>query len=310
MPKLLSRDQQPLNYIDIGPRTAPTCILVHGFGMQAHYWLPLILPLSHKYRFILPDLRGFGGSIRAQHTHSQVFDTFADDLNDLMTELGLYDVCLAGYSMGGMTAVNYQRRHGTGRLSAYLQIDQSPVVHNTPDWPWGLYGAKQAQAFGEFNRLFEHIDQRADAFNWASFSVELKQQVLHHMTEFVAGTMARKIDKQGIRALHRTGLSKHLVNQANWPAYLHCMRQYMQQQTDLRSVFDHYDIPLWVFAGERSELYDIAGQQALAQFSNNSRLITFDNDGHALPFESPFKFVSSLSAFISSNQNQCQQVLV
>ena len=299
--KLISRDKQTLSYLDIGPKSdaTPVCILVHGFGMQASFWLPLVLPLTSQYRFILPDLRGFGGSINAQHTNDHVFETFADDLNDLITELGLYDVALAGYSMGGMTSVMYQRRHGTGRLKSYLQIDQSPVVKNTADWPWGLYGAEQVQAFADCGEMYALINERGSPENWSSLSSIARAKVRENIAHFVAGTFSRTIDKQGILALHAVGLTKPIVNQYNWPAYLRCMRQYTEQQTDLRDVFEDYDIALWVFAGEKSELYSVHGQYALTELVRDSRLIEFEDDGHALPFESPIKFIRSLSAFIS-----------
>src|SRR5437763_16556012 len=49
-----------LHYLDVG--RGPVCVLLHGFGMQAAHFLPFVLPLAHRHRFVLIDLRGFGGS--------------------------------------------------------------------------------------------------------------------------------------------------------------------------------------------------------------------------------------------------------
>ena len=53
-----------LHYIDIG--RGPTCVMLHGFGMRASHFLPFLAPLALQHRFVLLDMRGFGGS-RALH---------------------------------------------------------------------------------------------------------------------------------------------------------------------------------------------------------------------------------------------------
>lgn len=307
MPKITSRDGQTLNYIDIGPKSAPVCVLVHGFGMQASHWLPLILPLITQYRFILPDLRGFGGSINAQHNTDCVFETFAHDLHDVIEHLSVANVALAGFSMGGMTSLMYQRLYGTDKLRAYLQIDQSPVVHNTEDWPWGLYGNQQTQKFDEFREMYERIEQEAKPLLWSSLNPALQQGVLDGKANFIAGTLSNTIAKQAFMGLHKVGLTKLIVNDKNWPAYRACMSRYSHQQADMRDVFNNYSIPLWVFAGEKSELYDIQGQRQMAALVEDSTFITFKGKGHALPYEAPVKFVRSLSAFIRSTSIQTKE---
>ena len=51
MPKITSRDGQSISYIDMGLKSKPVCILVHGFGMQASHWLPLVAPPALKVPF-------------------------------------------------------------------------------------------------------------------------------------------------------------------------------------------------------------------------------------------------------------------
>ena len=305
MPKITSRDGQTLNYIDIG--RGPVCILVHGFGMQASHWLPLIVPLSTQYRFILPDLRGFGGSINAQHLEDCVFESFAHDLNDIIQHLSVPNVALAGFSMGGMTSLMYQRLYGTDKLRGYLQIDQSPVVQNTEDWPWGSYGEQQSLKFNEFHQMHALVEQQHRPLLWSSLNPAVQQGVLDGKARFIAGTLASPLAKRGFMGLHKLGATKLIVNDKNWPAYRACMLRYTAQQADLRDVFHNYPIPLWVFAGEHSELYDIEGQRKMASLVDDSTFITFSKNGHALPFESPIKFMRSLSAFIRSTARKNEE---
>jgi non-heme chloroperoxidase len=67
------------------------------------------------------------------------FDTFADDLSDLLTHLDLTDVTLVAHSMGGGELARYVGRHGTGRLrSAVLLSAVPPVMAQSDDNPEGV----------------------------------------------------------------------------------------------------------------------------------------------------------------------------
>ena len=66
MPSIQLNDGQRLHYHDLAPnrryrdRSTPPLVLLHGFGMQAAWWRPLLAGLQLRQRVILPDLRGFG----------------------------------------------------------------------------------------------------------------------------------------------------------------------------------------------------------------------------------------------------------
>src|SRR6202040_1818856 len=74
-------------------------VLIHGYPLSGASWekqLPVLLDAGH--RVIAYDRRGFGDS--SQPTTGYDYDTFAADLNVLMTELDLRDAILVGFSMG------------------------------------------------------------------------------------------------------------------------------------------------------------------------------------------------------------------
>ena len=53
MARVTAHDGARLKVREIG--RGPVVILVHGFGMDSRHWLPIVLPLAHRFRFILPD---------------------------------------------------------------------------------------------------------------------------------------------------------------------------------------------------------------------------------------------------------------
>jgi pimeloyl-ACP methyl ester carboxylesterase len=91
-------------------------VLVHGFPVDGHSWeRQAAVLLDAGYRVIAYDRRGFGRS--SQPTTGYEFDTFAADLDRLMTALDLSDVALVGFSMGSGEVARYLARYGSARVS-------------------------------------------------------------------------------------------------------------------------------------------------------------------------------------------------
>src|ERR1700687_751425 len=74
-------------------------VLIHGYPLSGSSWerqLPVLLEAG--YRVIIYDRRGFGKS--SQPTAGYNYDTFAEDLHKLLTQLELREFALGGFSMG------------------------------------------------------------------------------------------------------------------------------------------------------------------------------------------------------------------
>ena len=81
-------------------------VLIHGYPLSGASWekqLPVLLDAGH--RVITYDRRGFGKS--SQPTTGYNYDTFAEDLHKLVTQLKLRDFALVGFSMGGGEVARY-----------------------------------------------------------------------------------------------------------------------------------------------------------------------------------------------------------
>lgn len=80
-----------------GPEQAPGLLLLHGFMGDQHEWEALWPALSRHFRCLAVDLPGHGATQAAQFAMEPV----AEALVTLVCELGLRDLRLWGYSMGG-----------------------------------------------------------------------------------------------------------------------------------------------------------------------------------------------------------------
>jgi len=128
-----------LYYEDHG--TGQPVVLIHGFPLDGHSWerqLPALLDAGH--RVITYDRRGFGQS--SQPTSGYDYDTFAADLNTVLTVLDLSDAVLIGFSMGTGEVGRYLASYGPGRVAkAVFLASLEPYLRKTADNPAGVDGA-------------------------------------------------------------------------------------------------------------------------------------------------------------------------
>ncbi|QII00238.1 alpha/beta hydrolase [Rhodococcoides fascians A21d2] len=113
-------------------------VLIHGYPLSGASWAPQTRALlAAGYRVITYDRRGFGKS--SQPTVGYDYDTFAADLDVVLTTLDLHDVLLVGFSMGTGEVGRYTALYGTDRLAkiAFLAPIE-PFLLQTPENPTGL----------------------------------------------------------------------------------------------------------------------------------------------------------------------------
>lgn len=91
-------------------------VLIHGYPLDGHSWEHQTRELLRAgYRVITYDRRGFGHSSKVSVGYD--YDTFAADLNELLTKLDLHNVILVGFSMGTGELARYVQRYGGDRVA-------------------------------------------------------------------------------------------------------------------------------------------------------------------------------------------------
>lgn len=162
---LTMNDGVKLAYSDQG--TGQPIVILTGFGGAKEIWqaqIPALLAAG--YRVINVDARNQGQS---QHTvKGRRISRHGMDLAEVIQQLMLKHVILLGNSMGAATIFAYLSLFGDANVGAVIDIDQSPKMINTPDWP---YGFKQATwtDYPDYFRMplgpstFKHIDDKTFA---------------------------------------------------------------------------------------------------------------------------------------------------
>src|ERR1700724_2776263 len=128
-----------LHYEDHG--SGKPVVLIHGWPLSGASWEKQTAALlAAGYRVIAYDRRGFGRS--SQPSTGYDYDTFAADLQKLVTKLDLRDFALVGFSMGGGEVARYLGNYGSKGVSKAVFISSGPPsLLKTPDNPEGVDGS-------------------------------------------------------------------------------------------------------------------------------------------------------------------------
>lgn len=113
-------------------------ILMHGWPLSADSWDDQAIAIAEAgMQAVAYDRRGFGRS--GQPWHGYDYDTFADDLADVIEAVGAQDATIVGFSMGGGEVARYLSRHGASRVrQAGLIASVVPYMPRTDDNPDGV----------------------------------------------------------------------------------------------------------------------------------------------------------------------------
>jgi len=88
-----------MHYITAG--TGPALLLLHGTPKNSFYWYKIFPLLTEHFTLVAPDLRGFGYTDKPPATEGYDTKVNAEDMADLMTQLGHEKFYLHGEDRGG-----------------------------------------------------------------------------------------------------------------------------------------------------------------------------------------------------------------
>jgi pimeloyl-ACP methyl ester carboxylesterase len=112
-------------------------VLLHGWPETWYSWRLVMPALAKNYTVIVPDLRGLGDSSKPQTGYDG--KTVAEDIHQLVTQLGFESIFLAAHDVGVLAAYPYAAEYPTGVKG--LAVWEAPIPGFTPPGsmpPWWI----------------------------------------------------------------------------------------------------------------------------------------------------------------------------
>ncbi len=143
-----------------------TVVLLHGWSTTWYHWHRIIPKLAERYKVIAPDLRGLGLTERPYEGYDK--RTVAEDIYQLIRQIGHERVYIVGHDIGGMVAFALAHEHpevvqklvildvpilGLPRSSEPSQPPWWPAFHQVPDLPETLVAGNVRAYLEYFYRL-------------------------------------------------------------------------------------------------------------------------------------------------------------
>lgn len=292
------RDGQILHVRCIG-RGEPV-VLLHGFGSQSAHWLPNVLPLAHKYRFILPDMRGFGLSHGLSFERDDVFVNMAEDLKDVFDHFALDQAILGGISTGAYVCLTFNQLGHFSRVSRYLNIEHPTRSCNSPGWQHGLFGHRQEHFFSRFRELQDIAVSVGTNTPYQDLPKSARQAFRSVFADLFYHSVSNPVTRRLLRGLIYFGeplQNGRFIPVHNWYVYLKVMNAFMETH-NTEPGLSNSKVPLTLFIGLRSEIYPTEGQLEICHHSPHAKVVPFARSGHIPMLDQPIKFQREFARFL------------
>ena len=252
-----------LSYVDTGGDGTPV-VLIHGFPFDSRLWDPQLEALGDRFRFIVPDLRGFGGSDAPEDRTSYSVDLYAQDIKGLLDHLGIERVVLGGLSMGGYIAFAFMRRYGD-MVTALVLAD----TRSEPD-------------------PAEAVEKRTNQQN------QVASEGTSGLIDALAGALLSdptKTNKPDVVDTLKTIMKQPDVG---FIGALEAMKARPDSTGDLASV----KVPTLILVGENDPLTPPDAARSMHEQIGGSRLVVIPDAGHVSNLEAPETFTGALGEFL------------
>jgi 3-oxoadipate enol-lactonase len=244
----------------------PSLILVQGMGFDRTGWGPAIRLLQRRFRLVLIDNRGSGGS--TANVASFGISEMAADVVAVLDDIGLPAAHLLGASLGGMIAqelaIDYPDR-----------VDGLVLACTTPGLPFGYpMPAEWVGLIAATSRMAPAAALRRHV------EIALSTATVDNRPELVEQIIARQRLEAG---------GDPSARQAQATAGARYVGSFRQQRIRARTLILH---------GEADRVVDPRNAGLLARRIAGADLVIFPGLGHLFFWEDPAGFAAAVTSFL------------
>jgi 3-oxoadipate enol-lactonase len=237
-------------------------VLVHGLGgTGTDIFKRLLAPLAEQHRVVAYDLRGSGQSDVTPGPYT--VELLADDLDAMVTSLGLGAVTLIGHSLGGGIALHY--------------------AVTRPDRTRAVVGIGAVTGLAEQGK--EWMEKRA-------------QTVEAEGMTGVAETVATNGLAASFRDAHPAEFQEFVSLIASNDTVGYAAQCRALVAMDVAARLPDVQCPVLLVSGEHDQASPPAANQANVALLRSGRLVELQECAHIMPWEKPDELLAAIDAFL------------
>jgi 3-oxoadipate enol-lactonase len=242
-------------------------VLLHAFPIGANLWEPQMRSIPDGWRLITPDLRGFGGSTELDSISALSIGDYADDIADLLKELGIGPAVIGGCSMGGYVAL--------ALYQSMPELFTGLVIANS------RAGADSPESRANRRNMLALVDREGPSGIAREMMPKLLGKTTRETNPSAEATVRRLIKQQApiaIRAaIHR-----------------------IMHRPDSLPMLPQVKVPTLVITGQEDEMIPVEESLRIASAIRGAKLVVIPGAGHLANLEQPDAFNAALNGFLST----------
>lgn len=240
-------------------------IFIHGFPFHSGLWNSQLAAVPPGWRFIAPDLRGFGES-EIGSASPLTMDLFADDIVGLLDHLEIEQAVICGLSMGGYVALSLADRYPE-RVRALVLASTRANADNAEARQARLDLAKKIRVEGA-KAVVDSMLPKLVSGATRMQRPQVVDQVRAMMSSISPDALARALEGMAARADHSNDLHK-------------------------------IGVSTMVVRGDQDEIIAAAEMEQIARAVRGTRHEVIPNVGHLPNLEAPDVFNKTLEHFLN-----------
>lgn len=259
MPTVTVNDNT-IHYTDCGKGTP--LVLVHGFPLDSRIWDEQARSLCNNFRVIVPDLTGFGQS-KAARPFS--IASLAEDLHAMLKQIDALPCVLAGLSMGGYVAFEYEVKYPTD-LQGLILVDTRCEADTAEGRAGRIRMAEVARAQGS-SAIADQMEPKMTAPDIPTRKPQVVSRLRQIMEQCPSETIAN-----ALMAMH--------------------------DRADYRDKLASISVPVLVVVGDCDVISPPALAKAMVNEMPHAQLAIIPNAGHMAPIEEPQQVTEAIRSFV------------
>lgn len=254
-------DDVQIAYDDVG--VGPAVVLIHGYPFNRSLWTEQTEALTSRFRVVTPDLRGFGESDTSEGRVTM--NRMAQDVVELMDQLGIQQAVIGGLSMGGYVALAFVKQFPS-RVKALVLADT------------------RAQADTEEGKQTRHQQaEKALSEGMAGIADGMLPKLLTPETVSKRPEVVKRVRDMMLKTKPQ-GAASALLG--------------MAEREDLSEFISSIGVPTMILVGREDAITPVADSEKMQSKIAPSRLVVIENAGHVSNLEQTEQFNFALLRFL------------